>query len=268
MKVLCLLAVAGLASADAMAIGHLADVSITDRDTGETLKAYYHHGEHWVAGRPAARYTINIRNQQGQRLLAVTSVDGINIITGETARMDQRGYVFDPYVGYDIAGWRKNSDQIAAFEFTSIPRSYAAHTGRAGNVGVIGVALFRERIPVTYAEPVYDRPVPVSPEAQSSAGSAAKSSAATSEADAAQGSMRERSARAPSLGTGHGGREWSSVTHVDFEREQLSPNEVIRIRYDSYDNLLAMGVIRRSAPPKRWPQPFPDEPQLGYVPDP
>ena len=39
--------------------------------------------------------------------LAVTAVDGINVVSGETAKFDQRGYVFDPWVAYDIAGWRK-----------------------------------------------------------------------------------------------------------------------------------------------------------------
>jgi hypothetical protein len=272
MKRLCLVVLAGLASTQALAVGQLADVSITDRDTGETLKAHRYRGEYWVAGRPGAHYAINIRSQHGQRLLAVTSVDGINVITGDTARFDQRGYVFDPYVGYDIAGWRKSSQQIAAFEFTSIPKSYAARTGRPDHVGVIGVALFRERVPVAYLEDDYDRAQPVSPApvAKSAAGAANESAAqdSSSASAAPQSERRERMARAPSLGTGHGRRESSVVTHVDFVREQREPNEIIRIRYDSYSNLLAMGVIKRSPPAQRWPRAFPDEAQLGYVPDP
>ena len=73
----------------------------------------------------------------------------------------------------------------------------------------------------------------------------------------------------PKLGTGHGAREQSVVEATTFERLQESPNEVIRIRYDSRANLVAMGVIR-----KRWhphlprPEPFPDAPVMGYVPDP
>jgi hypothetical protein len=57
------------------------------------------------------------------------------------------------------------------------------------------------------------------------------------------------------------------VVNVNFEREHPQPNEVIRIRYDSRENLLAIGVIRQPNQRPR-PQPFPGDQQLGYVPDP
>src|SRR4249919_3146097 len=105
MKRLCAIAIAAFASAQALAVGNLADISVTDRETGETLPVYRHRGDYWVAGRPGARYAINIRNQGSARLMAVTSVDGINVITGDSARYGQSGYVFDPWASYDIAGW-------------------------------------------------------------------------------------------------------------------------------------------------------------------
>ncbi len=45
MKRLVLLAVAGVVSGQAFAVGQLADVSITDRGTGEKLTPHYHRGE-------------------------------------------------------------------------------------------------------------------------------------------------------------------------------------------------------------------------------
>ncbi len=72
-------------------------------------------------------------------------MDGVNVITGKTASPSQSGYVLDPWGLVDIDGWRKSMDQVAAFYFTALPDSYAARTGRPDNVGVIGVALFRER---------------------------------------------------------------------------------------------------------------------------
>jgi len=74
---------------------------------------------------------------------------------------------------------------------------------------------------------------------------------------------------APKLGTGHGERESSYVSHTDFERMQPQPNEIIRIHYDSFDNLVAMGVIER--PRRIFPEanPFPGSAQQPqYVPDP
>ncbi len=256
MKRPVLLLLAALASSQAFAVGRLADITITDRDTGKTLPVHQHGGEYWVAGRPGAHYAIQIRNRGDARLLAVTSVDGLNVLTGETAGFGQRGYVFDPWTGYDVAGWRKSDSQIAAFTFTSVPKSYAARTGRPGNVGVIGVALFRER------------PLQITLESQDAPPRATLQSGVAADAASKAEARRESRSVAPALGTGHGRREHSEVLRVDFEREQSQPNEIIRIRYDSRENLVALGVIAPPKPPHR-PQPFPDESSmLGYVPDP
>src|SRR6202522_59412 len=130
---------------DAHAAGGLADVQIIDRDTGSVLPMYRSRGEYWVAGRPGARYSIMIQNHRGERILAVTAVDGINFISGETGAWSQSGYVFSRGERYEIAGWRKSNAEIAAFNFTAADNSYAERTGRPANVGVIGVALFLER---------------------------------------------------------------------------------------------------------------------------
>src|SRR5580692_4547830 len=87
----------GLATTgDAQVMGGLAEVAIIDRDSGTVLSPHFYHGEYWVAGRPGARYAIEIRNRLGERLLAVTSVDGVNVVSGATAGWDQTGYVFGP----------------------------------------------------------------------------------------------------------------------------------------------------------------------------
>ena len=129
----------------AHAIGRLVDVQVVDRDSGETLTPIAWRGEWWVAGRPGARYAVTLINRSGQRALGVLSIDGVNAITGDTASWSQSGYVLSPYEHNQIAGWRKSTERIAAFEFTALPDSYAAQTGRPANVGVIGVAIFNER---------------------------------------------------------------------------------------------------------------------------
>jgi hypothetical protein len=70
------------------------------------------------------------------------------------------------------------------------------------------------------------------------------------------------------LGTGHGAREYSHVTHVDFQRATSAPEQLVRIRYDSVERLVAAGVIPRRSPPPTGPRPFPGDPAPGYVPDP
>jgi hypothetical protein len=255
---------AGVAACtEAGALGALAEVTVIDRDTGASLETHYHAGEYWVAGRPGGRYAVEIHNRLTGRLLAVASVDGINVVSGETAGWDQTGYVFDPNQSYRITGWRKSDAEVAAFAFTAAPNSYAERTGRPANVGVIGVALFREKVPltVTPAPP----PVPLLQERGQSEGARSRSMAAAAGLSASASSAPVLADR--KLGTAHGERESSYVGHTSFERLQPEPNEVIRIRYDSVDNLIAMGIIARPRQPPPQPNPFPDS-APRYVPDP
>jgi hypothetical protein len=257
MKLAFLLATIGVAlsvEARAQPVGGLAQIAVIDRQTGVALSAHYYRGEYWVEGRPGAKYAIEIHNRLGERVLAVTSVDGVNVLSGETAAWDQAGYVFEPGERYQVNGWRKSDAEVAAFTFTESPNSYAERTGRPANVGVIGIALYRERQPQAWAQPRLSEERPTN---RSDASVAPQAPAAAPRAELA-----------PKLGTGHGEREYSYVNHTEFARLQPQPNEVIRIRYDSLDNLLAMGVIRRERPLPPAANPFPAAPTPGYVPDP
>lgn len=274
------LAIAALAAATlfttlpAQAVGRLTDVQLIDRDSGETLTVYRHRGEHWVAGRPGARYAVSVRNASGGRVMAVVSVDGVNVVSGETAAWGQTGYVLAPWQRYDIAGWRKTDAEVAAFHFTALTGSYAARTGRPDHVGVIGVAVFREKVspPVVVPQPEpyrqrgdgesLGRSAPAaSPEPSGVAAETAASDRAVTSRRVAPASPSTR------LGTGHGEREHDRVGHTTFERRSHQPDEIISIRYDSRENLIAMGILRAAPMPPR-PNPFPVPTEPRYVPDP
>ena len=252
------ISVALATSCDAQAVRGLAEISVIDRDSGVALSPHVYHGEYWVAGKPGARYAIEIRNRLGERLLAVTSVDGVNVISGATAGWDQDGYVFSPGDRYQITGWRKTDAEVAAFTFADSSNSYAERTGRPANIGVIGVAVFRERRP------------PPSPRPPMIGQSSDRSDAARASESAPEPSAPMLRAPAPTakLGTGHGEREYSYVDHTEFLRMQPQPNEIIRIHYDSLDNLFAMGIIKRPRPAPPAANPFPASPDQQYVPDP
>ena len=285
------------AALQAHAVGRLADVTVIDRNSGATLPLHYSKGEYWVAGAPGARYAIAVRNKLGERVMAVTSVDGVNVVSGATAAWGQTGYVLGAYFDYQITGWRKSNSEVAAFEFSTASDSYAGRTGRPNHVGVIGVAVFKERLPEPAPEPWrwsrrHERdvnesradaapPPPPPPQAGPAPITAQKAmgGATGAAAPAAEGlADRNRSAdavaqttsRAPlpsaPLGTGHGQREDSHVGQTSFERLQPQPNEVITIRYDSRENLIASGVIRE--PVAIRPNPFPRSDSASFVPDP
>ncbi len=281
-----LAALAVLNTLPAHAVGRLADIQIIDRDSGETLPVYQHRGEFWVAGRPGARYAVSVRNALSGRVMSVVSVDGVNVVSGETAALEQTGYVLSPWQRYDITGWRKSDAEVAAFHFTNLSGSYAARTGRPAHVGVIGVAVFREKL----APPPASVPLPEAPSTwrerrelneserstleRSAPASAAESpasgmgSAKSQSHNEAADAVRRPASPAPRLGTGHGEREGSWVGHTSFERRSARPDEVIRIRYDSRINLIAMGVLPPDVEPVAQPNPFPGSRRLQYAPDP
>lgn len=284
--------IAALGASTALA-GALGDLAVVDTSTGERLTVYQHGGRHYVAGAPGRRYAVEVTNRTGGRVLAVVSVDGVNVVSGETAMPAQSGYVLAPWQQLQIAGWRKNLGEVAAFYFTAVPDSYAARTGRPRNVGVVGVALFREApSPASglsggrfeersAAESPVDAPAAPAATAQgrgeaSAPTQAAEASASAeprprngeqSRADASPaGGALQRPAeanRAARLGTGHGERLASQAERTAFRRATEAPEETLVIYYDSRANLVARGVIPTPAP-IRTPQPFPG----GFVPDP
>lgn len=248
----------------ALAVGALADITVFDRAENRTLPVHYHEGRYYIVGRPGNEYQVNVRNNHGNEILTVISVDGVNAVSGETANWSQSGYVLNSHASFGIKGWRKSMQRTAAFFFTQHDNSYAARTGRPDNVGVIGVAVFRKR-----AEP----PVAIHRDYRLRREAPASGQASEMPADNAAKEADTASARpgypAPpmpdrGLGTGHGRSETSIVRYTDFERASATPNEVIAIHYDTYRNLVAQGVIRDRSPHIARPAPFPGQ----FVPDP
>ena len=255
----------------AVAAGSLVDVEIVDRGRGDLLSTYRHRGWSYVAGKPGDRYAVRLVNRSGARVLVVLSVDGINAVSGDTAAIGQTGYVLDPWATTDITGWRKNDAEAAAFYFTALPDSYAARTDRPDNVGVIGAAVFRERV-VQPVQRSFDAPV-LAERKDNAARAEADRRAQAGSSDASGERMKSAPAAAPppmadslqkaaKLGTGHGEREYSPVTQTNFERATAQPAEIVQIRYDSEANLVAAGVIGRRRSDDA-PRAFP-----GFVPDP
>jgi hypothetical protein len=265
MRVLSLLLLAAVSACSLPTrAGNLADLEVYDRSAGQVLPVYRHDGRLYIAGEPRHEYELRIRNRSGGRLLAVGSVDGVNVLSGQIAAPDQGGYVLDPYGAVSIAGWRKSLSRVAAFYFTALPDSYAARTGRPDDVGVIGVALFREKTWCCARAQPRDEPrnEPYALDKSEAAKPAAPPPAQAAQSADAAGSIARQDER---LGTGHGRSEYSAVYETAFERLSDSPEEVITIWYDSRRNLLAQGVIPQpSRYAQREPNPFPG----GFVPDP
>jgi hypothetical protein len=269
---------------------NLVQVDVYDRFDRTALPVFAKDGRHYIVGVPGHEYAVRIRNCTGARILVVTSVDGVNVVSGDTAAPSQSGYVLEPWGSVEIAGWRKSLERTAAFYFTDLGDSYAARTGRPQNVGVIGVAVFQEKAKrIAYreqdlrgrlaaAEPGAAEPArkneradaaPAAPApAQSAAGAGMRESTSASADEFARQESKDQARAMSKLGTGHGRNEESRVSVTQFERATSFPAETVTVQYDRRENLIAMGVVPQPTPyiARRDPNPFPGT--LRFAPDP
>jgi hypothetical protein len=242
-----------------------------------------HDGDTYLLGQLGARYTLHVANHSGRRIEAVVSVDGRDVIDGQPADFrSKRGYLVPAWGSVDIDGWRISHTEAAAFRFSTVPDSYAARTGSAREVGVIGVAVFPERYapppivypprrPLALPEPSRRRDDEYDYGARGSLGggghdapSAAaapppwrslnKSAAAEEapladdmESGRASGARAEAQAPAkrsrPGLGTEYGEAVRSPIYEVEFVRANSSrPAARLGARYNDREGLIAMGI--------------------------
>lgn len=121
-------------------------ISVSIRDSaGDPFEALRVGERTFVIGRAGERYSIVLENRSNHRFEAVGTVDGLDVINGKAGSLDHRGYVLMPFATLEIDGFRQSTSSVASFRFGAIGDSYAAQTGNARNVGVIGVAFFSER---------------------------------------------------------------------------------------------------------------------------
>lgn len=137
--------------AETWALGGLR-VSVVDA-SGRTLPALRSGSRVVGVGAPGERYALAIENSTGARFEVVASVDGLDVLDGESASFEKRGYLIGAYSSVHIDGFRRSEAEVAAFRLGDVARSYAASKGKARNVGVLGFALFQERRPIVVEPP-------------------------------------------------------------------------------------------------------------------
>jgi hypothetical protein len=115
---------------------------------GSRCKQYNHNGKIYIEAKQGSEYVIEVKNNNWQRILAVCSVDGLDILNGKPAVEDAPGYVIPGYMSSKFDGFRLSNEKVAKFVFDYKNTSYAASKGDGSerNVGVIGARLFTEKV--------------------------------------------------------------------------------------------------------------------------
>lgn len=124
---------------------------------GNRCKQYHHQGKTFIEAKEGSEYVIQINNNYWKRILAVGSVDGLNVLTGKTAASTDSGYIVGAYSSEKIKGFRFSDDEWAMFRFgyKFDGKTYAQskQDGSERNCGVIGLKLFYEKEPVYVCNP-------------------------------------------------------------------------------------------------------------------
>lgn len=125
---------------------------------GKPVAEYTKNGRNFVEAKKGTEYTLRFKNNSNKRVMAVTSVDGIDVLDGKKANEADRGYIVGPYESADIKGYRINDNEVANFKFGETSLSYSVKVGgktKSGehektskNNGVIGIRVYEEKIVV------------------------------------------------------------------------------------------------------------------------
>lgn len=200
----------------------------------QPLPTVVHQGKTYLpVPKLGVEYAIRVTNHGPRRVVAMISVDGLSVITGQPASETQPGYVVSPKGQIVIKGWRRDMNTVAAFSFQERDKSYAALMGRPENVGVIGLVAIEE---------LTARPTPTFAERN------AKNAAAP------------KRAAVGSTGTGYGRDIDSSIYYVPFVRS--NNKRTVTIYYDTVEVLRAAGVpVDRTVP-----NPFPADHEFAPPP--
>jgi hypothetical protein len=222
-----------------------------------------HYATHraYVQAVEGERYSVRVKNNSGERIAVVIAVDGRNVISGKKSnlRPDERMYILPPYGSGTYEGWRTERDTVNRFYFTDPGDSYAGAFGDHSAMGVIAVAVYREKRVPRERPPAreiperdfLDRPAePLSPGRGSDLRKPASPQAAMPGPGASAEGAAPRSAqrKSDSAGTGFGEEMYSPARKVEF---QADPRVAERhfLKYEWRETLCKKGIVDC-----RWPK--------------
>jgi hypothetical protein len=260
---------------------------------GKTLTKYAHNGENFICAPRSGNYIIRLRNTSYNRKLVVISVDGRNVMDGESAGYSGGGYVLNGYQTFDLKGWRRTDQEVAAFEFTDASGSYDVKVGGSGaNLGVIGVAVFDEKElqhwhwnrptwvapqknwwddefvitcndgnemiggSVTESQTLGSKGIPISANSLSSDDGVRLNSEIRRLRGRTKSFGRELK-RESTVGTGYGKKTAMHTVETTFNKASETPSHVVVLRYATRTTLKKWGVIHEPIVPAV--NPFPEE---------
>lgn len=135
-----------------------------DDDNGKPYPLTRENQNYYLSAKKGQSYTLTYKNHSARTYEIISSVDGIDVLSGSSASVYHSGYVLYPYDTLSIEGFRKSDSTVASFTFGVPADSYASHNsqGDIDNTGIIGTAIYELDVQDTpknrYAPKPNDKP--------------------------------------------------------------------------------------------------------------
>jgi hypothetical protein len=201
-------------------------VSLVDGN-GTPLPRVKHDGKTYVIGQRGQAFGVKVKNSSRGRAEFVISVDGRDVMNGQPATKEARGYVLEGKQSTVIQGWRTSQSKVAKFEFSKRGDGYDSQMGGEGRrEGLVGVAIFDER-----PRPVYR---PMRPDLLGGAAGMRRSSRAGTASLSLEGTR--------DLSTDFGDEIEDRVSSTTFIRASAEPRAVLQLSYGTAKALIKSGV--------------------------
>ncbi len=148
---------------------HKSNYEVNVLVNGKPVREYYQDGKFYIEARQNTEYSIKLKNHGHKKIMAVISVDGIDVLKGKNATEAESGYIVNPYSTTEIKGYRIDDDKVATFKFDDGKKSYSTQVEQkfdkkklekvqkgqiapSKNNGVIGVRIWEEKEPMEIPE--------------------------------------------------------------------------------------------------------------------
>jgi len=247
---------------------------------GKPIKEYFHNGKNYIEGKKGTEFSLRLKNHSWSRKLFIPTVDGLSVIDGNEGSFESGGYIVPAQSTVTVDGWRVSDKEVAKFFFSAEKEAYSQKKGKGGNIGVIGLAVFDEKInnffptfftttatslpmdstPTTTWKPwkrsTIDPNVIYTETADGTGQQLFSCSSNNNSINAFYCSSSVHSSEKPTqdIGTGWGDYKGSEVTTVEFEK--YGQPVMFEIYYNTKEQLEKMGIVFKS-PMYLTPQTFP-----------
>lgn len=223
---------------------------------GKPVKEYFKNPKVYIEGREGNDFSIRIKNNGYKRIVAIPSVDGLSVLDGKEASHNSQGYIISGHDSMTIDGWRISDDEVKLFYFTNPEDSYAERKDEGDNLGVIGVAIFREKdAPIIYnynvhhfgcecnqCQPFKFPKCPTYPYVIGNEPNIMMCSSKVENASLSADNTRgAKNFSSQELGTGWGETKSDSVTTVSFDRED-KVDATFNVFYNTREQLKKLGI--------------------------